>query len=69
MFPRRFERVVTIKINVKKMKTFFKKWLEFESSLVAQAEENGDGVAEKTAIERVEHVKSSARAFVERVSA
>jgi len=49
-----FERAVTLKISAKKMKTFFKKWLTFET-------EHGDETA-------VETVKSKAREFVESLS-
>ena len=48
---RLFERVTTLKLSAKKMKTFFKKWLVFET--------------EAGHLEEAENVKAKARAFVE----
>jgi rRNA biogenesis protein RRP5 len=47
------ERVVNVKMSVKKAKAFFKKWLAFEA-------EHGDDAGQ-------ERVKALARAFVERL--
>lgn len=50
---RLFERVVQYKFSSKKMKVFFKKWLEFEKGFP------------ETCVEGVEKVKNLARAYVE----
>ena len=50
-----FERVTTLRLSAKKMKTFFKKWLVFET-------ESGN-------VAHAENVKAKARAFVESLGA
>ncbi|TPX37287.1 hypothetical protein SeLEV6574_g07938, partial [Synchytrium endobioticum] len=51
---RLFERVIKLKVSSKKMKYFFKRYLEFEKSI-------GSG-------QGVEHVREAAKAYVDRVS-
>jgi hypothetical protein len=52
---RLFERIIHLKLSTKKMKFFFKRYLEFESA---------HGTAEQ-----VQHVRDAARAYVESIAA